>query len=715
VAAPTPQLDKAALLQATHAISGTSQYPWVYTNGKAFTLIGDIARPEQFEKSLQQAFKRTNEYRASFRWNRLMFLCLKQLAERDPKLVPDMKHAFAEARAWHQACDELIGMRLPFDIFEPELLLASGDAHRALTKTIELADTAGHSLWNRHNAGVLLTYRAQALRALCQISEAHDVASEAACTLQTTGAVESEWRAWLLVAETTDSHDKRRKAFGAGMAAVEKMRLAPLGWRLDNLYLTPRLPLYQGAILVAVADNDAATALSAIEAVKSRSLAAIIGASSGIAPDADPELVREHAAVDAEISRLQAAILADGASPENDQALQAYRSDRAKLAEQLRQADPRWRAMTSPDPVPLSRIINAVETLEAVAVDLFLHGATLIAVLVADSRLFVHKRELSPSTLAALEHLSRSLSPPLRPDDSFEIFDQTAKDPVALGLALDAILPSPIVARLTKASRVLIAAHGVLHLLPWPVVPVTQGGRRLIEIAEVGMLPNLACVPALVRRPVGTAFCAAIGAPERRFGKEAHRSVPLGARETAAEVAALHSAAGRLVAPPAIGEAATLAAFERFRGMPLAACGILHVTSHGLPPRTEPGDAALLLADGNLEAATIASHRINFDEVVLTACSTGFRPATEAQGVSLAGDDALGLPGALFESGASTLLVSIPLAEMGAAHRMAIGYHRARLAGEPPLAAFRTSQLALLADRAIRPYRACGFVVYGCR
>jgi hypothetical protein len=136
--------------------------------------------------------------------------------------------------------------------------------------------------------------------------------------------------------------------------------------------------------------------------------------------------------------------------------------------------------MTAPDPVRPSLIIDAADTLEAVAVDLFLHRATLIAVLVADGSAFVSKLELSPSTLAAFERLSRSLSA----DNP----DQTTKDPMALGLALDAILPPPIVARLTKARRVLIAAHGVLHLLPWPVVPVTRGGLRLIEMAEVGML-----------------------------------------------------------------------------------------------------------------------------------------------------------------------------------------------------------------------------------
>src|SRR5262249_42838252 len=129
---------------------------------------------------------------------------------------------------------------------------------------------------------------------------------------------------------------------------------------------------------------------------------------------------------------------------------------------------------------------------------------------------------------------------------------------------------------------------------------------------------------------------------------------------------------------------------------PEAENSILHITCHGEPPRSEPGDAALLLADANLEAAAIAFDGIPFGEVVLTACSTGFRPTAEAQGIRLSGDDALGLPGAFLEAGASTMLVSIPLAHAGAAHQIALAYHAARIEGEKPLAAFRKAQLALL-------------------
>ena len=181
------------------------------------------------------------------------------------------------------------------------------------------------------------------------------------------------------------------------------------------------------------------------------------------------------------------------------------------------------------------------------------------------------------------------------------------------------------------------------------------------------------------------------------------------------EVAARYAAQRRLIGSEASGAAATEAALPGLCADPLAQGAILHVTCHGMPPRSEPGDAALLLADVDLEAASLADERIPFAEVVLTACSTGYRPATDWQGIPLSGDDALGLPGAFLEAGAATMLVSIPLAQAGAARRIAVDYHAARLDGLAPLAAFRRAQLALLSDPSVRPRNACGFVLYGCR
>jgi tetratricopeptide (TPR) repeat protein len=716
-----------AVDQSTASLSG-NQTGWSYENGKAYIRLGDVVAdpPQQVDQAkslkqlehannlLRQAGSRYHQLTALKRWHQLHFLCSCQLARQDTALIRQTQDAYTEFKRWYQASDQMMASRIPVDIFEPELLLTCGNEQGALAKISELSDGVAANPWLRHKWGVLATWQARALSALGRVTEARSAARTAADALHAAGQVDSEWRAWLLLAQTTEDASERRIALRNGVAAVDAMRLAPLGWRLDNLYLAPRLPLYQDAIRVAADDQDGPAALEHIEKVKSRALTAIIGAGSSIPPKAPPELIAQYKDADAAVKRLQAEVLSGSATAETDKILRQTRTVRARLEEQLRQADPQWHAFT-PESIAPARIVEAVSSLDAVAVDLFKVGSRLTAVMVADGTISVSCRDLPSGVLEGLEYLEQALSPPPAAENAERRIDHLAKDPMALGLALDGLLPDSTAARILTSRKVLIAAHGVLHLVPWPVVPVTPKGARLIEIAEVGMLPNLACLPSLVKRPAGTGWCAVIGAPIRNFESLWDRSLPPAALQTAVDVTELHAGHHRLVAPPRLSEAATVKAFEDFCDLPQSARGILHISAHGLPPRVEPGDAALLLADGNLEAASIANRGIDFDEVVLAACSAGFRPATEAQDVVLAGDDALGLPGAFLEAGASVLLVSIPVADAGGAHRMAFGYHAARLAGQAPLAAFRTAQCALLADRSVQRHKACGFVIYGCR
>jgi CHAT domain len=644
-------------------------------------------------------------------WHLFRFLCLRDLAERDPDLRPAAAAELAAITPQYRA----MGYAAATDFFEAQLMLGGGEAEQSLSKTEDLAERFAAKSIFRHRQGSVATIRAQALLALGRSAEARAAAREGAEMLTAAGQEENVWRAWMLLARATDDPAERSAALVAGVAAVERMRLAPLGWRLDNLYLASRMNLYEAAIIEACRAGDGLRALGLIEAVKSRTLTAILGAERDGVAKANPDLVRQHAELDAMIAKTQADVIA-GTPPEGAaQMLQEKRRERAELAERLRQADPTWRTLTAPDPVPPTAIAAAVQSLGAVALDLFLDNNVLTVVLVTQGVIQVDRQDLAPQTLQALERLLQGLSPPPLEDGTLRPPDPRVRDPAQLGLSLDAFLPPDMATKVSAAERVLIAAHGALHLLSWPVLPVTPGGQRLIETAEVGLLPNLSCVPMLAARAAGTAWCAAIGAPERGFGPEDSRRIIGPAATTATKVAALYAARNQLVAPPAIGRDATISAFDALCTEPRSAGAILHVTSHGEPPRSEPGDAALLLADANLEAAAISRASLPFAEVVLSACSTGFRPTAEAQGIRLWGDDALGLPGAFIEAGVAALLVSIPLAEIGAANRMAIDYHTARLAGEPPLAAFRTAQRALLSDPAIRVRNACGFVLYGCR
>jgi CHAT domain-containing protein len=90
---------------------------------------------------------------------------------------------------------------------------------------------------------------------------------------------------------------------------------------------------------------------------------------------------------------------------------------------------------------------------------------------------------------------------------------------------------------------------------------------------------------------------------------------------------------------------------------------------------------------------------------------TGWRPQT-AQGVTLHGDDVLGLPGALLEAGARSIVVSIPKASDTATAAFITAYHRRRAAGTQPLVAFCQTQSEMLAG-GHKPHTWSGLVCYG--
>jgi CHAT domain-containing protein len=83
------------------------------------------------------------------------------------------------------------------------------------------------------------------------------------------------------------------------------------------------------------------------------------------------------------------------------------------------------------------------------------------------------------------------------------------------------------------------------------------------------------------------------------------------------------------------------------------------------------------------------------------------------QDVVLAADEILGIPGGFLESGASAVLVSIPMAAGKAARVLTTHYHTRRVAGDSPLHAFRAAQEKLLND-GVDPGTWVGFTLYGC-
>jgi CHAT domain-containing protein len=491
--------------------------------------------------------------------------------------------------------------------------------------------------------------------------------------------------------------DEALASYQDAVSTVDRLRPAPLGYRLDNALVADKLPLFRAGIALAARLDRAEVCCVLIELAKARMLTRLLATRRQPPPATDPN-EREFVAIN---DRLDALEYAGYRSFRHDPQQAGQRSTllkkRLELLERIRIHDPRWRTLRQPPPFDPARIQRILADRSATALTLFLDGQEVYAVLLDGSATAVAKHTLTPAVYQALKRYNRNLTDP---DPQDELFDPAQ----ALGLRATDLIPADLLARAAAAATLLVIPHGALHCLPWPALTVK--GDRLFERCAVGMLPNLQLIQTLARpltaEPVAALFGVPATAREKRLGPLAY------AQEELRELAALYQ--GRLVAgTPITGVDATPAALTSLAARPDGAGGILHIACHATAVPDEPLASGLLLETGKLDAAEISDLRISFDEVVLSACSTGWRPERVGD-LALVGDEMLGLPAAFLEAGAASVLVSIPPPRDEAAYAFSVRYHTARAAGLTPLAALRDTQLAMRDDPGPTWV---GFVVYG--
>ena len=486
-------------------------------------------------------------------------------------------------------------------------------------------------------------------------------------------------------------------AYAKAAAFVDSLRKSPLGYRLDSTALSAKLPLMEEAIAFACDNNDALACLQFIELVKARALSSALSVPPAVRTsrsDLEIEFDRVTQLLDAIEYRGYSGTANTAEVQQNRAALFARRIE---LVEQIRLRDPRWRGLTAAPPFDAKRLAAALKKRKQAALTLHLHAGIVYSVLIANSRFEVSKQVLDPDVLEIVNEYARSLLLPVNP---------YPLEPADLQLDAARFVSPELLEKALSASSLLVAPHGQLHLLPWPSLPF--GEQRLFARTPVAIVPNLTCALALDYKPAKRVRLAIAGVSSYPGLSQIEQLPATGAELKA--VAAMY--AGRLVAPPLLDQAATESAVRVLAMRQDAASAILHLSCHGtLSVAADPLGSGLLLCDGKLDAAEWAQMRLQYAEVVLSACSTGWRPQT-AQGVTLHGDDVLGLPGALLEAGVRSVLVSIPKASDTATEAFMTAYHRHRAAGTPPLLAFCQTQREMLAG-GHKPHTWSGLVFYG--
>lgn len=596
-----------------------------------------------------------------------------------------------------------LGVAAAIDYQLASIELGRGRSEEALAMVEALEPTFHAQSQLRAKLGSLLRLKGAALLELGSPEKALSVFNE--------GAVDIErdyfdpdvlWRLQAGKGEALKRLGRRSDALAAYRSAadtVDQLRKAPLGYRLDSLYLRDKLDLFRSAIGLCVDMNDSERCAQLMEMVKSRTLTTILG--SGEKSSTSPELAERFEALTRKLDQLEYQGFKEGNAAAYRDQRQSLLQERAELLEQLRYSDPRWRTLTAPDPFNVQHLQTLLQQNGQAALSLFLDQDRIVTVLFTGEESSVDVQLLAPDIIERLRGYAKNLQQ--------EEPDRAAIDASAGFYHLGAkhLISESLLDKALKHNGLIVAPHSILHLLPWAGLIYRK--KRLFQYCPVAVLPNLNCVPALDIPLAAQPKAALFGPPDYTTFRQME-VLPNSLAEVQS-VAALYQDGDSLYGLPLTGDSATSEAF-----WPLLEeldSGLLHIACHGTIEPFEPMNSGLLLADAKIDAAEIARAHIAPAEIVLSACSSGWRPA-QVQNVELVGDDILGLPGAFLEGGAKAVLVSIPPANDRATERFMQHYHRNRLLGHRPMEALQATQKAML-ESEFAPYKWVGFTLYGCQ
>ena len=319
--------------------------------------------------------------------------------------------------------------------------------------------------------------------------------------------------------------------------------------------------------------------------------------------------------------------------------------------------------------------------------------------------------------------------------------------------SLSDVLLAPVAGEL-GTKRLLVVRDGMLHYLPWNVLPdprQQQSWQPMIERHEIVHLPSTSVLDALERRelevPDGSVavfadpvfslqdprICPANGSadgacPEdergepvpkgdlwraaRELGLLSFERLPFSRQE--ADAILERAPGGKTLA--ALGLAAHR---EHVLGGQLAGYRIVHFATHGLIHDRHPELSGLVLSlfdgegrprEGFLRAHEIQRLNLSAELVVLSACRTALGPRVWGEGL-------VGLPQAFLIAGAQRVLVSLwRVRDQATAELMKRFYDRLLVGAQPPAAALRAAQRSMRAEsRWQDPQHWAGFLLLGAR
>jgi CHAT domain-containing protein/tetratricopeptide (TPR) repeat protein len=530
-------------------------------------------------------------------------------------------------------------------------------------------------------------------------------------------------KAWVL--RRKGDLEGARRLLEQALEAVERHRFNQMTYSTRAAFLATRQDSYDFLIDLlmdmhrrAPAAGYAAAALQVSERSLARSL--LDGLAAGGSDlhrglgGAAPELHEREQELETEIdvlvsreTRLAQDIAQEPSSaaqrPQIEEELRRRWEDLDRVRAELRAGDPRYTALTQPQPA------SAVE----IRRDLLDPNTLLLEYRLGETRSFLWA--VTPDSLesfalpgrAEIEKWARPACALVARSGSARA-EGSALRPLA---ELSRLLLGPVAA-LLPGKRLLVVADGILQSLPFAALPEPEGkGELLVAHHEIVVLPSASVLGEIRREVDGRAPAPktlwVLADPD--FGGR-YAQLPLSGKEAAA-ILALAPASVALQGREASRAAVLRAALHDYH--------FLHFATHGSFGVTDPGGGRLVLAqidsrgrpeaNGFLHLADIYRLDLRADLVVLSACRS-------ALGREIRGEGMMGMTRGFFYAGAERVLVSLWNVNDGEAtvELMQRLYRGVLVDHLSPAAALRVAQDAIRShERWHAPYYWAGFTLQG--
>ncbi len=500
-------------------------------------------------------------------------------------------------------------------------------------------------------------------------------------------------------------------AYTEALQAIVAGMKTPLGYRLVSSWQQGYQKQIHAAMMLCVSLDKPMEFLQLSEHFKAKSLTTILQSRSmgSTSCSADISLADQFDQVNRQLDFLD---LADFGGKTEESALEYSKKRKAELMatrrelqEKIRIADPRWRQITEMTPLHVPSLQASLLEKNQAVLAMYICNDQCITVLITGNTLDIGSVDIQSKRFLMQCYIENlSLMDPVTP-----YYDLSQ----SLGITITDLIPSFLIEKALLAQSLVISPHRFLHLLPWSTLVYKKDmiSKRLFEFLPVSVVPNVSVLQNLRRTSNRNVKASFFGVPDYR--SLSRLSPLLKGQEEITLLQKMYKKAKCLLEPIYSGKEANDVALIRSLQQTGRTDAILHIVCHGTISPDDPMHSALILTDSILDASEISQISPCAQEVILSACSTGYRPIA-VQDLEIVSDEVLGLPGAFLEAGTKTLLTSISPANDAVAVRFMLLYHQFRLQGDMPMYAYQSVQCALLEDKDLPPYKWTGFTLYGC-